>query len=92
MKTAIVSAKIDPKIKIGVQKAAREWGVSVSFLIDQSLRKVHEDHKRGAGFLELIPNKKTAKILKQAMEDSKTGKNIVGPFHTVEDFIKSLNQ
>lgn len=87
MKTAIVTAKIDPKIKASAEKAARDLGVSLSFVISHKLKEFVEEKT-----IQLIPNAETIKILRKADKDRKLDKNIVGPFTTAEAFIKSLNE
>ena len=87
MKTAIVTAKIDPKIKASAERAARDLGVSLSFVINNALKDFSEKRT-----LELVPNPKTVKRLKKQLEDSKNGRNMDGPFHTTDEFIKYLDK
>lgn len=87
MKTAIVTAKIEPKIKAAAERAARDLGVSLSFVINRALREFSETKT-----LQLSPNPKMVRRLKKQLEDSKQGRNIEGPFYSTEEFIKSLDE
>ena len=40
---------------------------------------------------EPVLNKKTQKLLAKLSKDAREGKNMVGPFYTAKDMIKSLN-
>jgi len=87
MKTAIVTAKIDPKIKASAEKAARDLGVSLSFVISNKLKEFAEEKT-----ITLVPNQKMVKVLKKQLADSRAGRNIDGPYATAEEFIKYLNK
>jgi antitoxin component of RelBE/YafQ-DinJ toxin-antitoxin module len=69
MKTAIVTAKIDPKIKADALLAARNLGVSLSFVISHSLREFAEKKT-----LELVPNQETIDAIEEARRDRAAGK------------------
>lgn len=84
MKTAIVTAKIEPKIKAAAERAAHDLGVSLSFVINQSLREFAITKK-----IELIPNAITARTIQQAEHDSKAGR-LHGPAHSIKELRKRL--
>ncbi len=85
MKTAIVTAKIDPKLKASVERAARDLGVSLSFVINHSLRKFSEEKT-----IELIPNEETIAAIEEARRDRENGKGNPS-FDNPEDFIRHLD-
>lgn len=89
MKT-MLNIKMDRKLKIEVQKVAKEMGLPVSAIINNAARKIVET--RSVTFqAPLIPNAKTAKILDQAMKDIKAGKNLSPVFTTVEEMDRYLD-
>lgn len=75
MNTAIINVKVDSKLKKAVQKAAREEGLSVSSVVNLSLRKFIK--KRTAMFgddVRLEPTPYLKRILKQSEKDIKAGR------------------
>lgn len=75
MNTAIVNAKVDPKIKRQAQKTAAEIGVSLSDVINASLREFIE--KKTITFRKPeIPSDYLIKSLKESEEDIKAGRTI----------------
>ena len=91
MNTAVINVKVDSKLKKAVQKAAREEGLSVSSVVNLSLRKFII--KRTAMFsddvqLELTPWAK--RMLKKAEKESKEGWVSSG-FTNAEEAITWLN-
>ena len=89
MKQSILSVKIDPKLKKEVQTFADHVGLSVSDIVKNQLRQVLRE-RRVSFEEELVPNAKFAKELREIEEDIKAGRNIVGPFDSVDDLMKSL--
>ena len=88
MKTSALSIKIDPKVKKGAQKVADELGFSLSAVVNASLRNLVRE--KTISYSLLTPSIKLKKIIRQARRDRTKKKNIVGPFHNVDDFMKSL--
>ena len=88
MKTAAISVKIDPKVKKAAQKVANELGFSLSDVVNASLKNLVRSKTISYSLLE--PSPKLKRIIRQARNDRAQGKNIVGPFHNVESFMKSL--
>jgi addiction module RelB/DinJ family antitoxin len=88
MKT-VINIKTDRKLKMEAQKVAKEAGIPLSLVVNNSLR---EFVSRRAVTIQapLVPNAKTAKILSESIKDIKAGRNIEGPFYTVEEFMKGL--
>lgn len=84
--------KIDKKLKIRAQKQAKKGGFSLT----DYYRNMTIPLAEGKVTMGVIPKKeerfntKTARELHQALKDIKKGKNIEGPFHSVEDFMKEL--
>ena len=85
----MLSIKIDRSLKNEAKEAARALGVSLNAVINRYIKEFVAT--REITFTEyLMPNKKTRRILDMAERDLKCGKNIVGPFDSVDEFIKSL--
>jgi len=84
--------KTDKKIRTQLTKIAKDNGLTVTALVNFSLRSLIKNPK-----IDLIlypePNARTRKILDEAEEDFKAGRNIVGPFSTkkeLDDYFKKL--
>ncbi len=88
MKTAAISVKVDPKIKKAAQKVASELGFSLSDIVNASLRNLVRE--KTISYTLLKPSPKLQKIIRQARIDRARGKNIIGPFNNVENFLESL--
>lgn len=71
MKTAI-SFKIDKDVRDRARATAKRMGVPLSTIVNAQLRDL-ADERRFEFREPLIPNVKTAKILRQAMKEIKTG-------------------
>ncbi len=82
MKT-LLNIKTDKEVKAGVQKIAKELGFPLSTIINAYLKQLLRE-KRVNFTLPLMPNKKTARLLKKAREDYKRGRNISPVFETAE--------
>jgi addiction module RelB/DinJ family antitoxin len=85
----MLSIKINKSIKEQAQEVAHVLGVSLNAVINgfikefiSTRRVTFTDHP--------MPNTRTLKILKKLSDDARNGRNMVGPFYTAEDMIKSL--
>lgn len=86
--------RIDKKLKRAAQLRAKKQGITLSDLYKQATRSFV------AGNLEVgitsrlpeIPNARTARALKSAMKDAKSGKNFSPSFNNVEDAIAYLKK
>jgi hypothetical protein len=84
--------KIDKKLKEKAQRQAKKGGFSLTDYYKNMTIPLAE----GKVTMGIIPtreekfNAKTARELRQALKDIKKGKNIEGPFHSVEEFMKGL--
>ena len=88
MKTT-TSLKIDKDIKEKASKLASSLGLNLSTVINHSLKKFIADKK--ITFEEHPPfNKKTEKLMLKALDDIKKGKNLEGPFHTIDELKEYL--
>ena len=87
MKTQ-VNLKIDPKIKTAATKRARDLGLSLSAVVNATLRQF-----ANSGELHLTSAYRMTpyleNLIKEARKDYVNGKT-VGPFDSVQDMIKSL--
>lgn len=84
--------KTDKQLKLDAQKISKRMGIPLSAYLNEQLKTLvatgHAEFRA-----PLVPNKKTARFLRQALMDSKKGKNMVGPFtsRTEEDaWLRSL--
>jgi antitoxin component of RelBE/YafQ-DinJ toxin-antitoxin module len=86
----MLNIKMDRKLKVEIQKVAKEIGLPVSALMNNAARKIIET--RSVTFqAPLIPNAKTAKILDKALRDIKAGKNLSPVFTTAEEMDRYLD-
>ena len=76
MKTAIITVKTEPALKRSVEEFARGTGMSMSDVVNLSLRQVI---RLGKIVIEkpLIPNSRTAKKLRASLKDIKAGKKVI---------------
>ncbi len=88
MKTQI-NLKIDPGVKKMAQKKAKDIGLSLSSVVNASLKQF-----ANTGELHLYSSYKMTpkleKIVEKAREEYKKGKSF-GPFSTVSELMDSLN-
>ncbi len=82
MKT-LINIKTDVAVKRGVQKMAAELGMPVSTLVNAQLKQLLRE-RQVTFSLPLIPNKKTAALIKRAREDYKNGRNISPVFESAK--------
>ncbi|MCK5285900.1 MAG: type II toxin-antitoxin system RelB/DinJ family antitoxin [Candidatus Pacebacteria bacterium] len=87
MKTQ-VNLKIDPEVKLMAQKRARDIGLSLSSVVNASLKQF-----ANTGELQLSSNYKMTPQLEKTLAKARTeyekGKSF-GPFNTVKEMFKSL--
>ncbi len=75
--------KTDKRLKEEAMKVAKEMGLPLSAYLNEQLRGLVST--RQASFrAPLTPNKKTAKYLRRVVKDADAGKNMVGPFTSIE--------
>lgn len=89
MKT-LISIKTDIEVKRGIQRIAEELGIPLSTIINAYFKRLLRE-RRVDFVLPLQPNKKTVKLLRQAHEDYKKGRNISPAFETAEEMDAYLN-
>ena len=81
--------KTDKDLKKEAQKVASEMGLPLSAYLNEQLRRLVLT--RTADFCApLVPNKKTAASLRRVLRDADMGKNMTGPFDSVEEMDKWL--
>lgn len=90
MKT-LLSIKTDVEVKRKVKKIAEELGLPLSTIINAYLKQLLRE-RRVDFALPLIPNKKTANLLRRAHNDYKKGKNISPVFENAKDTIAYLHR
>lgn len=89
MKT-LLNIRTDKEVKAGVQKIAKQLGMPLSTIINAYLKQLLRE-KRVYFTIPLIPNKKTARLLKKAREDYSKDRNISPIFETAEEMDAYLN-
>ena len=82
-KTAVISARIDPKLKEGAEKVFKELGLTTTQAITLFYKQVEMEH--GLPFAARIPNKETASSLEQARKRGR-----LETFNTLEDLFEDL--
>ncbi len=87
MKTAIITAKIDPEVKASAQKIAKELGVTLSFVINQALAKFAKDKK--VVVESYVPNAETIRAIEEGRADYRAGR-LAPPVSSVEELRKAL--
>jgi len=86
----MLSIKIDKGLKEKAHEVAHALGVSLNAVINQNIKEFVSE--RQVTFIdEPVLNKRTERLLAKLSKDAREGKNMVGPFYTAEDMIKSLN-
>lgn len=88
MKTT-TSVKLDKDVKEKAAKLASELGLNLSSVINASLKKFVIE-RRISFSIEPELNEKSKKELREALEDVRNSKNLVGPFSNIVDLKKSL--
>ena len=88
MKT-LINIKTDRDVKISAQKLAKELGLSLSAVVNAYLKQfVRSQAVDFSVAPQMTP--KLEKLLDQVEYDLARGKNISGPFDSVDEFVKSL--
>ena len=91
MNTTVINIKTDKVLKSDAKKLAKNFGLPLSAIVNIYLREFVRE-KRVVFSEPPMPNAKTRKILDQALKDIKQGKNLIGPFETAEEMMKSLRK
>ncbi len=90
MNKTVINIKADKQVKEKAKRIAKELGVPLSTVINGYLKEFIRDREVRLS-LEPRLRPEIEKILKQASEDFKKGKNIAGPFKTAEEAMRYLN-
>lgn len=91
MNTTVINIKTDKNLKKDAQRLAKIFGLPLSTVVNTYLREFVRE-KRIVFSEPPTPNAKTRKILDRAIADIKAGKNLVGPFNSAEEMMKSLRK
>ena len=83
MKT-VINIKADKDIKEKASRTAKQMGLPLSTIMNAFLRQFIEQ-KSVTFSVPLKPTKWLQRVLIEAEEDWKKGKNIEGPFYTAEE-------
>ena len=86
----VIHIKTDQEVKENAQKAARDLGLSLSDVINASLRNFIRTRK--VIFSDTpVMTPEFEKLLDKVEEDIKHNKNIIGPFFSAEEANKYLD-
>ncbi len=91
MKTAIITVKTEPELKRRAEEFARGTGMSLSDVVNFSLRQAIS-HGRIVIERPLAPNHKTAKKLKASLKDIKAGRGLSPAFRSAAEMDDYLNR
>ncbi len=89
MSTTLISFKTDDTTKAELQAFAKALGISTSALLNMNVRQMLRDRSITAE-APLEPTPYLEKIMREADEDIRTGKNITS-FDNVDDALKYLD-
>lgn len=88
-KTAMISAKVDKQLKEDAQEVLGAMGLTLSSYITASLKKAVMERR-----VEFVASERMTPKLERSLaaieKDIRAGKNLVGPFLTVEEFRRAL--
>ena len=91
MGKAIINIKTDREVKKNVQKLAEELGISLSDVINASLRNfIRTREVRISSIPRMTPE--LERLIGNARKDFKNKKNISGPFSTAEEMDAYLDK
>jgi addiction module RelB/DinJ family antitoxin len=84
MAKAVINIKTDKEVKANVQKLAEELGISLSDVINASLRNfIRTREVRISSIPQMTPE--LERLIGKARDDFENKKNISGPFSTAKD-------
>ncbi len=86
----MLSIKIDRELKKKAQEVAGILGVSLNAVINQNIKEFVSERKITFADHPIL-NPKARKALDKLLAESRTNKNIVGPFKTMKEMISSLD-
>ena len=89
MKTTLINVRTEKSLKEQATRVAKQIGLPLGTILNNYLRRLIEE-PRVVFSAPLVPNKKTALLLKHASLDYRLGRNIVGPFRTGPEMDKYL--
>lgn len=89
--TTILHIKTDKKVRDEVEKLAKQNGITVTALVNLSLRSLIN---RPVIELDLAPepNARTRRVIAQVRKDHKAGKNISGSFNNSQELKQHLTK
>ena len=91
MAKAVINIKTDKEVKANVQKLAEELGISLSDVINASLRNfIRTREVRISSVPQMTPE--LEKLIGRVRGDFKNKKNISGPFFNAEEMDAHLNK
>lgn len=88
MGRSTLTVRIDDKTKKATRQLAKTAGLTVSDFVDQQLRRVIRDQSETGP--EFKPE--VARDLDEAIADCRAGRNMAGPFKTVDELMAALEK
>ncbi len=86
----ILNIKTDKKLKADAQKVAGELGVPLTTVMNAFLKQFVRDKEIVLSANQYRPTPYLARLLDEAQKEYDAGET-VGPFDTVDEFLKHLN-
>ena len=86
METANLNVRVDKEVKSAAEDIANSLGMNLSTAVNIFLRQMVSH--RGLPFdVRLAPDAETLR----ALDEARSGKNLIGPFHDVNSLMENLN-
>lgn len=86
-KTANINVRVDPETKSLAEELFSSFGITITDAINMFLRKSIME----GGLPFEVKQPRYNQETEAAMEEARLGRNLVGPFHSVDALIESLN-
>lgn len=84
-----VSFRMNQELKSEFEETCEDMGINMSSAFNLFAKQVVEQQKIP---FEVRANSSYKKVLLERIANAKTGKTLVGPFNTMEEFWNSLNE
>ena len=91
MSSVLLTIKTDPDTKKQLKNFATELGITSTAFVNMLVKQALRD-RRIVLSTKLEPTPYLEKIMREAEEDYKAGRNVVGPFDNADDMIAALEK
>ena len=82
---SVIRARLDAEIKEQATAVIKEYGMTPSMLIRRLMTRIAQEKE--IPFEPFVPNAETI----EAMEDVRAGRNMSGPYDSIEELMEALN-